>query len=221
MLAAAGGLAAGFAAVAVGALAAWGAGSLSPSLKAASMTSFASPWRAVRALLGLALGSAAAKDATKAAATALAVVLLILLLRQVAGYPIRGERPLLAAGSSREAYGLTANDPVPLQDLAVMCAAAFAIAWLFAWPYVLPWYDSLGWPLLALVAWSELDWLLLARTSALALGYVAATGSALPGGLGWLQTVVREGLAPVVLLVCLVLLIRAVLPAQAGQAMRS
>ncbi len=133
LLAAAGGLAAGFAAVAVGALAAWGAGSLSPSLKAASMTSFASPWRAVRALLGLALGSAAAKDATKAAATALAVVLLILLLRQVAGYPIRGERPLLAAGSSREAYGLTANDPVPLQDLAVMCAAAFAIAWLFAW----------------------------------------------------------------------------------------
>jgi hypothetical protein len=221
LLAAAGGLAAGFGVAAAAALATWGVGSLSPSLKAGSMTSFASPWRAVRALLGLGLGSAAAEDAIKAAAIALAVVLLILLLRQVAGRPIRSGRALLAPGGSGQSGGLAADNPVPLRDLAVMCAAAFAIAWLFSWPYVLPWYDSLAWPLLALVAWSELDWLLLARTSALALGYLAATGAALPGGLGWLQSVVREGLTPVVLLVCVVLLIRAVLPARASQAMRS
>ncbi len=221
LLAAAGGLAAGFAAVAAVALAAWGLSSLSPSLKAGSMTSFASPWRAVRALLGLGLGAGAAEDAVKAAAIALAAVLLILLLRQVAGRPTRSGRALLAPGGNRQLSGLAADSPVPLRDLAVMCAAAFAIAWLFAWPYVLPWYDSLAWPLLALVAWSELDWLLLARTSALAFGYLAATGTALPGGLSWLQTAVREGVTPVVLLVCLVLLIRAVLPARAGQAMRS
>jgi hypothetical protein len=221
LLAAAGGLAAGFAVVAAAALGAWGLGSLGPSLKAGSMTSFASPWRAVRALVGLGLGSAAAEDTVKAAAIAVAAVLLVLLLRHIAGHPIRSGRALLAPGGSHQPSGLAAATPVPLRDLAVMCAAAFAIAWLFAWPYVLPWYDSLAWPLLALVAWSELDWLLLARTSALALGYLAATGTALPGGLAWLQTAVREGLTPVVLLVCVVLLIRAVLPARAAQAMRS
>jgi hypothetical protein len=214
LVAAAGGLAAGFGVVAAAALAAWGVSSLSPSLKAGSMTSFASPWRAVRALLGLGLGSAASEDSVKVAAIALAVVLLILLLRQVAGRPTRSGRALLAPGSIGWQTGPGQDNPVPLQDLAVMCAAAFTIAWLFAWPYVLPWYDSLGWPLLALTAWSELDWLLLARTSALALGYLAATGAALPGGLSWLQTAVREALTPVVLLVCLVLLIRAVLPAR-------
>ena len=30
-------------------------------------------------------------------------------------------------------------------------AFALALAWLFAWPYVLPWYDALGWALLPLV----------------------------------------------------------------------
>jgi hypothetical protein len=221
LLAAAGGLAAGFGATAAAALAAWGVSSLGPSLRAGGMTSFASPWRAVRAMLGLGLGSAAAEDAIKGGAVVLAAILLFLLLRHVAGCPVRSGRALLAPGGSRGRTTLASGDPVPLIDLAVMCAAAFAIAWLFAWPYVLPWYDSLGWAFLALVGWSELDWLLLARTSALALGYVAATGAALPGGLGWLQTGVREGVTPLVLLVCVVLLVRAVLPARAGPAMRS
>jgi hypothetical protein len=66
--------------------------------------------------------------------------------------------------------------------------------------------------LVALLAWSELDWLLLARTSALAFGYLAATGSALPGGLGWLDSVVRKGITPVVLLTCLIVLLRAARP---------
>jgi hypothetical protein len=84
---------------------------------------------------------------------------------------------------------------------------AVAVAWLFAWPYVLPWYDALGWALLAAAPWSRLDWLLLARTTALAVGYLPARGVALPAGLGWLETVVRTVLTPAALLVILVLLV--------------
>jgi hypothetical protein len=82
-----------------------------------------------------------------------------------------------------------------------------AFAWLFAWPYVLPWYDSLGWALLAAAPWSRLDGLLLARTTALALGYLPARGVPLPAGLGWLETVVRTALTPAALLVILLLLV--------------
>jgi len=84
---------------------------------------------------------------------------------------------------------------------------AVAVAWLFAWPYVLPWYDALGWALLAAAPWSRLDWLMLARTTALAVGYLPARGVALPAGLGWLETVVRTALTPAALLVILVLLV--------------
>jgi hypothetical protein len=82
-----------------------------------------------------------------------------------------------------------------------------AVAWLFAWPYVLPWYDALGWALVAAAPWSRLDWLMLARTTALAVGYLPARGVALPAGLGWLETVVRTVLTPAALLVILVLLV--------------
>ncbi len=186
------------------------------------MTSFGSPWRAVRAALGLGLGSAAAEDFVKVAAIALATGLVVLLLRQVGGLPSgREAAPLLAPGGSQRMGRLHPGAPVPINDLAVLCTAAFAVAWLFSWPYVLPWYDSLGWPLLALLAWSQLDWLMLARTSALAFGYLNGTGTPLPGGLRWLEPVVREAITPTVLLICLILLIRAILPACANGPMES
>ena len=86
-------------------------------------------------------------------------------------------------------------------------AFALALAWLFAWPYVLPWYDALAWALLPLVplvpgaAVEAVGWLLLARTAALGFGYLPArqTDAALPPGLGWLQPVVRHGVTPAVL----------------------
>ena len=67
--------------------------------------------------------------------------------------------------------------------------ASFAVvfAWLVAWPYVLPWYDGLGWALLALLPSSRLDWLMLARTAALAVGYLPGRTVVMPG---------RPGLAP-------------------------
>jgi hypothetical protein len=94
--------------------------------------------------------------------------------------------------------------PVSLAWAAVF---AVAFAWLLAWPYVLPWYDALGWALLALLPWSRLDWLLLARTAALAFGYLPARMITMPAGLGWLRTVVRTGITPVILLAVIVVLV--------------
>jgi hypothetical protein len=90
--------------------------------------------------------------------------------------------------------------------------AALALAWLFAAPYALPWYDGLGWAAIALLAWSGFDWLLLARTSVLALAYLPARDpklAGLPHGLGWLITVVRAQLTPWALTLILTALIAA------------
>ena len=88
-------------------------------------------------------------------------------------------------------------------------ALALSLAWLLAWPYVLPWYDGLAWALLPLIAASSLDWLLLARTAALGIGYLPAraAGVVIPPGLGWLQSVVRTGVTPAILAIVIVWLI--------------
>jgi hypothetical protein len=64
--------------------------------------------------------------------------------------------------------------------------------------------------------WAALDWLVLARTAALAFGYLPARGIALPAGLGWLQSVVRTGITPVILLAVTVALIRLLWPHRRG-----
>lgn len=174
------GLAAGFCFVAGLALIPWGFGMFGPALRAGSFTSIGSPWRAVRSGLRLLTGEHAAEDVVKAGALVLGALLLILLLRA------------FRAG--------------PGQTLAA-CAFAFVFAWLLAWPYVLPWYDGLGWALLAALPASRFDWLMLARTAALAVGYLPARGLPLPAGLGWLETAVRTAVTPAVLLVVLVLAI--------------
>jgi hypothetical protein len=78
-------------------------------------------------------------------------------------------------------------------------AAALVLAWLFAAPYALPWYDAFGWALLALLPWSAIDALLLARTVALSLAYLPARDPQvvrLPDELAWLFTVVRPTVIP-------------------------
>jgi len=227
LLARAGGLVAGFAVIAVLALAPWGPGSLRPALSAGSMVSIGSPWRTVRLLIRLGAGEGIADDVVKAAAILLAAMLLVLLVNA------------LARGSSRS----WPRDDSGLGTLAVACACAFTVAWLMAWPYVLPWYDSLGWALLALlplpvlggaamgrcapgsaagaaVTWRGrpvflvvvLDWLMLARTTALGLGYLPARGSTMPPDLAWLRPVLRNGVTPAVLLTILIVLICLLLP---------
>jgi hypothetical protein len=98
----------------------------------------------------------------------------------------------------------------PIGDETFRLAAALALAWLFAAPYALPWYDGLGWATIALLAWSRFDWLLLARTSVLALAYLPARDprlAGLPHRLDWLITVVRAQVTPWALSLTLIALI--------------
>ena len=172
-------LGAGFAVTAGAALAIGGSAMVRQSSQASDMVSIGSPWRVIRTIIHLAVAGTAATDMVKVGAIALMIVLAVLLIRGL---------PLGTGGT---------------------VAFALALAWLFAWPYVLPWYDALAWALLPLVplvpgtAVAGVGWLLLARTAALGFGYLPArqTDAALPPGLGWLQPVVRHGVTPAVLAV--------------------
>jgi hypothetical protein len=183
-------LGAGFAVTAAAAAAIGGAAMLQQSSRASDMVSIGSPWRVIRTIIHLAVAGTAATDIVKFGAIALAAVLAVLLIRGLPGL-LAGRGPEAGAG------------PVAYAGVAF----ALVLAWLVAWPYVLPWYDALGWALLPLVllvsapAAEGLVWLLLARTAALAFGYLPArqTDAALPAGLGWLQAVIRHGVTPAVL----------------------
>ena len=158
-------LGAGFAVTAGAAVAIGGSAMLTQSSRASDMVSIGSPWRVIRTIIHLAVTGTAATNIVKFGAIALMVVLAVLLIR---GLPI---------------------------GVGAMPAFALALAWLFAWPYVLPWYDALAWALLPLVplvpgtAAEGVGWLLLARTAALGFGYLPArqTDAALPPGLEWLS----------------------------------
>jgi hypothetical protein len=98
-------------------------------------------------------------------------------------------------------------DGVP--DLpAIRPALAVGLAWLFIWPYQLPWYDSMAFCLLALYPASRIDWLVLARLT-------AATFALMPGNAGFppehlLAAMTSDSLfwwAPVVLLAAAVALV--------------
>jgi hypothetical protein len=197
------GLAAGFAAIAAAALAIGGFTSLRPALRAGSYVAIGTPWRWVRAGIGLATGEGIADDIVKVAAAVTVLVLAWLLLRGLPGPDGASSldgRPWLTAPAG------TAG-PQAAAGLAGLAALAFALAWLTAGPYVLPWYDGLAWALLPLLPWSAIDWLVLARTTALAIGYLPARGIVMPAGLGWLVTVVRRGVTPALLLLIAVLLV--------------
>jgi hypothetical protein len=198
------GLAAGFAVTAGAAVAIGGSAMLRQSSQASNMVSIGSPWRAIRTVIHLAVTGTAATDIVKAGAVALAALLAVLLLRGLA-----------------PAW----REPGPAQARYATAAFALVLAWLFAWPYVLPWYDALGWALLPLVplaadgAGAVLTWLVLARTAALGFGYLPARQAdvALPSGLGWLQPVIRHGVTPVVLAAATAWLIVAMLRARPAQ----
>jgi hypothetical protein len=208
------GLGAGFAVTAGAAIAVWGPSSLAPALHAGSYVSIGSPWRAVRSALHPLTGEGIAEDVVKTAAVLVGIGLFVLLVRAFLRPPAPGPDgssglpvvPLLPERSAEQG-GTGPAALAGVGGLGWALVLAVAVAWLFAWPYVLPWYDSLGWALLAAAPWSRLDWLLLARTTALAVGYLPARGVALPAGLGWLETVVRTVLTPAALLVILVLLV--------------
>lgn len=70
-------------------------------------------------------------------------------------------------------------------------AMALVVAYLFATPYILPWYDGLALGMLVLVGASALDGLVVAHLLALSLAYLPARVEGQPEDLEWLRTVVR------------------------------
>jgi hypothetical protein len=69
--------------------------------------------------------------------------------------------------------------PEGVPDLpAVRPALAVSLAWLFFWPYQLPWYDAMVLCLLALYPASRIDWLVVLRLT-------AATFALMPGNAGF------------------------------------
>ncbi|MGH3190211.1 MAG: polyprenol phosphomannose-dependent alpha 1,6 mannosyltransferase MptB [Streptosporangiaceae bacterium] len=205
---------AGFLAVAGAAVAIGGSAMLDQSSRASDMVSIGSPWRVIRSGIHLVVGGTAATDIVKAGAIALAVVLAVLLVR---GLPCGSAWPTAGAQIAGDAAGAqiagdaagTERAGVPAGYAAVGVTFALVLAWLFAWPYVLPWYDTLAWALLPLVplgaaCGSALDGLyliVLARTAALGFGYLPARQAdvTLPAGLTWLQPLIRHGVTPAVL----------------------
>jgi Glycosyltransferase family 87 len=191
------GLATGFVVAAGVALASGGPHVLRQVVAGGSLVSIGSPWRAVRVVLRAAFGYGTAGTLVSAGSVIMALVLLTLLLRGLPGPRNAAEADLVRTGG-----------PAGTQ-VAARAALAVTLAWLFAWPYVLPWYDALAWALLPLIAWSWLDWLVLARTAALAFGYLPARGlsARLPADLGWLQSVARTGVTPAILTALTIVLV--------------
>jgi Glycosyltransferase family 87 len=160
--------------------------------RASKSVSLATPWHLLAGATG-GLIVTVSRHVVQLGSAVLTVLLALLLLRALPG-PDRG-----ADHAGGETFRIT---------------AALALAWLFAAPYALPWYDGLGWAAIALLAWSGFDLLLLARTCVLALAYLPARDprlAGLPHGLGWLVTVVRAQITPWVLTLTLTALIAAAL----------
>jgi hypothetical protein len=206
-------LAAGFAVTAGAVLAIGGSAMLRQLSRESGMVSIGSPWRVIRTVIHLAVTGTAATDIVKFGATALAVVLAVLLIRGLPGV-LPGHDHDPGPSVSPEITGAD----YPAAGASVVFA--LVLAWLFAWPYVLPWYDALAWALLPLVPLASaagagagvvegVCWLLLARAAALGFGYLPArqTDAALPSGLSWLQPVLRHVVTPAVLAGTTVLLV--------------
>jgi hypothetical protein len=212
------GLLTGFVVIAAASFIRWGFGVLGPALRAGSYVSIGSPWRPVRSALHPVMGEATANDLVRAGAVILAVALLALFARPLTALA-RNYQGGAAPGTGRSVGYPGAEfcprpgeppdglhqDNTDTLTLAAASVLAVVLAWLVAWTYVLPWYDGLAWALLALLPWlpapwAALDWLVLARTTVLALGYLPARGIALPPGLDWTRTIIRTGVTPVLLL---------------------
>jgi hypothetical protein len=114
-----------------------------------------------------------------------------------------------AASPDRDKPGVEVAGTRDGATLTGRAAFALVLAWLVAWPYVLPWYDALAWALLPLLPTSGFDWVLLARTTALGFGYLPArsAGITIPPGLRWMEPVIRSAITPVVLAAVVVFLI--------------
>jgi hypothetical protein len=165
--------------------------------RASNSVSFATPWHLVDAALGVNRHRPIIQIGSLLLLVALTVLLARALPSDAAPAPKGCERAF------REPAQLSRSAARPI-------STALVLAWLFAAPYALPWYDGLGWAVLALLPWSRFDWLLPARTVALSLAYLPARAPdviKLPDDLSWLFTVVRPVIIPWVLTAVLIALV--------------
>lgn len=93
------------------------------------------------------------------------------------------------------------------EDTAPAVAGTIVVAWLFAAPYALPWYDGLAFALLAMASWPALEGFMVARVAILSMGYLPAREALRPEDLLWMKTVVRERVVPWSLLALTLVLI--------------
>ncbi len=168
---------AGAAAVAVVAYAAAGLPALAQLSRTSGYISLATPWHLLEGPLAHLLGNGVSRGLIRALAYCSWIALTVLFC-----------------------LGLPQRRDGPASTRAARVALAFVLGWLLAAPYVLPWYDALAWAFIAFLPWSRFDALLLARTTLLAVPYVASLPARLPTELEWLVTVVRARVAPVLML---------------------
>jgi alpha-1,6-mannosyltransferase len=97
---------------------------------------------------------------------------------------------------------------------AIRYTAIYAIAWLLTAMYTLPWYDLTAWVALAMVAGSQVDKLMVVRTTMLAIAYVPGrdpnarqVASELSGSLEWFSARLRDTICPAIELAVLIGLI--------------
>ncbi|MGI5493206.1 polyprenol phosphomannose-dependent alpha 1,6 mannosyltransferase MptB [Microtetraspora malaysiensis] len=164
----------------------WLAGphALDQVLNASKSVSFATPWKLVQRALQAVFDDGAYRAWIQTGSLILMVVLAWLLLRAGAAGRV-GSPPGVPESGAGEAR---------------LVALAVVVAWLFATPYALPWYDGLALALLAMVPASMLDWFVVGRMALLSAAYLPARQLDQPPDLSWLVTVVRAQVVPWLLL---------------------
>lgn len=91
---------------------------------------------------------------------------------------------------------------------AIRPALALSVAWIFIWPYQLPWYDAMLICVLVLYPATRLDWLVLARLAAATIANMPGDPNGVPVHvLKALDRLLVHGIVPLVLVVCLVWLV--------------
>ncbi|MCP2363145.1 hypothetical protein HD597_010165 [Nonomuraea thailandensis] len=154
---------------------------IAPMTRTSKSISHASPWKLVQGWLQSIVGTGSAYRGEIQIGSLLLLALIAWALLRLAA-----RRGLLGGGSGG---GLEA--PV--------VAAGLVVAYLFATPYILPWYDGLAFALLALVAVSALDTFVVVHLLVLSLAYLPARVEGVPADLEWLSKVLRPQLAWVLL----------------------
>jgi hypothetical protein len=176
-----------------------GPNSLDQVLHASKSISFATPWHLAQRALQVLFGPGAYRSWIQAASLLTLLILATVLFRALRPYlshspttPESNRRTASTSGTAGESGGGA--------EAGGMVAVVVVVAWLFATPYALPWYDGLAFALLATVPATALDGFLVARVAALSLAYLPARQQGQPPDLGWLVSVVRGQVVPWILL---------------------